>query len=228
MKKLKLVLFAWLGVMTACTQAPPPLKIEAPPLIRPVVNHEPARGCEAAHDTIFLSGVYIDAFPSLPPKAEPSHVILHFSDGTTIWEKPHYGSEECTDYLSCRYATFVRDPAWSQCSPQGIFYEVAAVDGRPLLNASSWEITDPKTKVSTFVGFACGHGFAGPNLTTLSNQTAQSDCTPQASASAPTGLPVAAAMALGAAYFSYRAAYNRPVRCVTDELSDTTRSAKCY
>ena len=228
MKKPKLVLFAWLGFVLACTQAQPPLEIEAPPLATPVVNHEPARGCEAAHDTIYLPGVSIDAYPSLPPKAEPNHIVLHLSDGTTIWEKPHYGSQDCSDYLNCRYATLVRNPAWNHCSPQGIFYEVAAVDGRPVLGASSWQITEPATKVSAYVTFACGQGFAGPNLTVVSNQTAESGCLAQASASAPTGMAVAAAMALGGAYFSYRAAYQRTVHCVTDEFSDTTPGARCY
>jgi len=227
MKKAKLVLFAWLWFVSACTQVQPPLRIEAPPLATPIVSHEPARGCQAAHDTIYLPGVYIDAYPSLPPRAEPNHIVLHLSDGSTIWEKPHYGTQDCTDYLNCRYATLVRNPAWHQCSPQGIFYEVAAVDGRPVLDAGSWQITEPTTKASAYVGFACGQGFAGPSLTALSNRTAETGCSLQL-ASAPTGAPVAAAMALGAAYFSYRAAYNRPVYCVTNELSDTSRAAKCY
>jgi hypothetical protein len=228
MTKCKLASFASLAFLIACTRVQPPLKIAASPLITPIISHEGASGCEAEHDTIYLSGVYIDAYPSLPPKADPDHIVLHLSDGTTIWEKPNYGSEDCTDYMNCRRATLVLNPAWHQCSPQGIFYEVAAVDGRLLLESSFWEITDPATKASAYVAFACGQGFAGPNLTAISNQTAESGCLSQESASTPTGMTAAAAMALGAAYFSYRGAYDRTVYCVTNELSDTTSSTRCY
>jgi hypothetical protein len=227
MRKLRLVLLAWLAFLIACALPPPPPKVESPPLAAPIVSKQPARGCETAHETVYLPGVYIDAFPGLPPKAEPSHVVLHLSDGTTIWEKPHYGSEDCTDYLNCRRATLIPNPAWNHCSPEGISYEVVAVDGKPVLDASAWEITEPTSKISAYVGFACGQGFSGPSLSGVSNQTAGADCLSRASA-APPGVTVAAALTLGAAYFNYRAAYNRPVHCVADQLSATASSTKCY
>jgi hypothetical protein len=223
----KLCLFASLAFLVACTQAQPLPEVDAPPLITPSINHTAARGCEGTHDTIYLPGVYIDAFPSLPPKAEPDYIVVHLSNGTTLWEKPHYGSGDCTDYMNCRRATLVLNPAWNQCTPRGISYEVATVDGLPVLGSSFWEITEPTTKVSAYVGFACGQGFAGSNLAAVSNQTAENGCLSPASASTP-GMTVATAMALGAAYFSYRAAYDRSVHCVTAELSGTIWSTQCY
>jgi hypothetical protein len=228
MKRCKLALFASLAFLIACTPVQPSLKVEVAPLVTPIISHKAASGCEGAHDTVYLPGVYIDAYPSLPPKAEPDHIVLHLSNGTTIWGKPHYGSNDCTDYMNCRRATLVLNPAWNQCTPQGIFYDVATVDGRLVLESSVWEITEPTTKASAYVGFACGQGFADPSLTAVSNQTVETGCSSLPSASTPTGMTVAAAMALGAAYFSYRAAYDRTIHCVTNELSDTTWSTKCY
>lgn len=224
----KLVLFTSLAVLIACTPVQPPLKVAAAPLVNPIINHQAANGCDGAHDTIYLPGLYIDAYPSLPPKAQPHHVILHLSDGTTIWGKPDYGSNDCSDYMNCRRATLVLNPAWNQCTPQGVFYEVATVDGRLVLASNFWEITEPTTKTSAYVGFACGRGFAGPSLAAVSNQAVERGCLSQAPAPNSTGTKVAAAIALGAAYFSYRAAYNRTIQCVSDELSGTTWSTKCY
>ncbi len=228
MKKYKLVLLALLAFPLACTtRQPPSPKVETAALAAPITSHKAARGCNGAHETIYLPGEYIDAYPGLPPKAKPDHVVLHLSDGTTIWAKPHYGSEDCTSYLNCRRATLILNPAWNQCSPRGTLYEVATEDGRLVFESSSWEITEHTTNASVHVGFACGHGFAGPDFTAISNQT-EGGCLSRTSASAPTGTTVAAALALGAAYFSYRAAYGRTVDCVTDELSGTTWSTKCY
>jgi hypothetical protein len=227
MKKCKLVLFASLAFLSACAPVQPPPE-GATPLVTPTISHEAASGCEGEHDTIYLPGLYIDAYPSLPPKAEPEHIVMHLSDGTTIWGKPLYGRKDCTNYMNCRRATLVLNPAWNQCTPQGIFYEVATVDGRLVLNSNFWEITEPTTKTSVYVGFACGQGFASSSLAAVSTQTVESGCLSQASASNSTGTTVAAAMALGAAYFSYRAAYDRTIQCVTDELSGTTWSTKCY
>ena len=227
MEKWKLVLAAWLGLLFGCTVQPAPIRIQPFPLATPMVRHQPALGCAPAHDTVFLPGVYIDAFPSLPPKADPNYVVLHFSDGTTLWMKPHYGRQDCSDYLSCRYATLIRNPGWNQCSPEGISYEVSAADGRPLLDSSFWVLSDPTTKASAYVGFACGQGFAGPNFTAVSNKTAQKEWL-QTPAPAPTGTNVAAAMALSTAYFKYRAAYHRPVYCLTDEWNRSTPIITCY
>ena len=135
---------------------------------------------------------------------------------------------DCTDYMNCRRATLVLNPAWNQCTPQGIFYEVATVDGRLVLNSNFWQITEPATKTSAYVGIACGQGFASPSLAAVSTQTLQNDCISQAPASNSTGTTVAAAMALGATYFNYRAAYDHTVECVSNELSRTTWSTRCY
>ena len=224
----KLVLYASLAFLIACTQAEPPPKAEAMPLVSPIISHEAASGCEREHDRIYLPDLSIDAYPSLPPKAQPDHIVLHLRNGTTIWEKPHYGSKDCTDYMSCRRATLVLNPVWDQCIPRGIFYEVATVDGRLVLNSNFWQITEPATKTSAYVGIACGQGFAGPNLAAVSIQTLQSDCISQASASNSPGTTVAAAMALGATYFNYRAAYDHTVQCVSDESNSTTWSTRCY
>ena len=228
MNKDKLILFASLALLLACAPAqPPPPKVEVP-LNTPIVSRRAASGCEQAHQRIYLPGVYIDAYPSLPPAADPDYLILHLSDGTTIWGKPEYGSVDCTDYLNCRRATLFLNPAWKQCQPQGISYDVATADGRLVLESSLWEITDSKSKASAYVGLVCGQGFAGSSLSVIPNQTPRNGCSSQPAASVPTGTAVAAAMALGAAYFNYRAAYDRPVLCVTDDLRAAARSAKCY
>jgi hypothetical protein len=227
MKKCKLVLFASLVFLIACTPVQPPLKVAAP-LVTPIISHRAASGCEGAHDTIYLPGLSINAYPGLPPRAQPDYIVLHLSDGTTIWGKPHYGSKDCTNYMNCRRATLVLNPAWNECTPQGIFYEVATVDGRLVLNSNFWEITEPTTKTSVYVGFACGQGFASPSLAVVSTQTLESGCLSQASASNSAGTTMAAAMALGTAYFTYRAAYDHTIQCVTDELNGTTWSTRCY
>jgi hypothetical protein len=224
----KFFLFASAAFLIACTPAQPALKVEATPLITPIVGHNAANGCDGAHETIYLPGAYIDAYPSLPPRAEPDHIVLHLNDGTTIWAKPNYGGEDCRDYMNCRRATLVLNPAWNRCAPRGTFYEVATVDGSLLLESSFWEITEPTKKASAYVGFACGQGFAGPDLTGVSNQTMKSGCSSQAPTSSSTGMTIAAAMALCVTYFSYQAAYDRTVHCVTNELNGTTWSTKCY
>jgi hypothetical protein len=229
MKNCKLVLFASLAFLIACTaDQPPPPKVTATALVTPITSHKAARGCNGAHETIYLPGEYIDAYPGLPPKAEPDHVVLYLSDGTTIWAKPHYGSDDCPNYINCSRATLVLNPTWNQCSPQGIFYDAATEDGQLIFDSSAWEITDRRTNASVHVGFACGRGFASPDFTAISNRTAESRCLSPTSASTPTGANVAAALALGSAYFNYRASYGRAVHCVANELSATTWSTKCY
>lgn len=228
MEKCKLVLFAWIALLFCCTVKPAPVRIQPPPLATPMVRYQPARGCEPAHDTVFLPGVYIDAYPSMPPRADPTHVVLHFSDGTTLWEKPHYGRQDCSDYLNCRYATVIRNPVWNQCSPEGISYEVAAADGRPVLDSNFWVITDPLSKATAYVGFACGQGYAGPNFTAVSNKTAEKNCSQETSAPPWTGRNLAAAIALGTGYFKYRAAYDRPVYCLADESNNRAPGISCY
>jgi hypothetical protein len=228
MKKCKWVIFALLRFLIGCTSVQQPPKVEATPLVTPITSHNAARGCDGEHDTIYIPGVYIDAYPSLPPKAEPNHIILHLSDGTTIWAKPDYRSNDCSNFINCRRATVVLNPAWNQCSPQGIFYEVATEDGKLIFESSAWEITEPATNASVHVGFACGRGFAASDLTAVSNQTVEQGCLSQSAAANSTGRTMAAALALGAAYFNYRAVYDRAVQCVTDELSDTRWSTRCY
>jgi hypothetical protein len=221
----KLVLFVPLMLLIACTSRQPPAEIvQATPLVAPIVSHQPARGCEREHDTIYLPGVYIDAYPELPPNAEPDHLVLHLSDGNTLWAKPNYGSADCTSYVNCRSATLVLNPAWSQCTPRGIFYEVSTADGGLVLESRLWQITAPMNKATAYVGFACGRGFAGLDFTTISKQSREDGCLSQPSGPTPTGKTLATAVALSATYFSYRAAYDRTVECVTDEWSGT----KCY
>jgi hypothetical protein len=220
----KLVLFLPLTFLIACT--PPPSRVvEATPLVAPIVSHLVATNCESEHDRIYLPGVYIDAYPKLPPRAEPNHVVLHLSNGNTIWAKPDYGSADCTNYMNCRRATLVLNPAWNRCTPQGVFYEVATNDGGLLFESRLLEITEPINKTTAYVGFACGRGFAGPDFTTVSNQTRENGCLSQSLGSTSTGSTLATALTLGATYFGYRAAYDRSVQCVTDEWSSSTN---CY
>jgi hypothetical protein len=191
-----------------------------------MITHYAAVGCKGEHDTITLPGGHINAYPASPPNAQPEHIVLHYDNGTTIWGKPSYGSPDCTNYMTCRRATFILNPAWSQCSPQGHLYEVATLDGKPVLDSSLLQVIDPPTKATVFIAFACGRGFAGPDLTSLISQAQQSGClqngsqpTTQATASSGQeehpylnagvtiiGIALATAAVLGVAYFGYRAA----------------------
>ena len=227
LKIVRLILLASLLTGFGCSSQPPRPTVGATPLITPVIRHNAAQGCEGEHDTAYLPGVSIDAFPSLPPKAQPDHIVLTLNDGRTIWLKPHYDSSDCTNYMDCRRATFVLNPTWSRCDPRGISYEVATVDGKSVLDSSTLEVTDSARKATVYVGFACGRGYAGPNLAPISNRTVHGSCPSQPSASTP-GTNAAAEIALGAVYFRYGAAYARSVDCVTDELNGTDLGATCY
>jgi hypothetical protein len=229
MKICRSVVLVSLVFIIACT-APvqPPIEVQRPALISPIINHQQASGCRGEHDTIFLPGAYIDAYPSLPPRAEPDHIVLHLSDGTTIWSKPEYGTSECTGYMTCRRAVLLLNPAWNACTPHGILYEMTSVDGRLLLESNAWQMTDLKTKATTFVGFSCGEGIAGSDLGAVSRQSQGSACSPEAPVSGPTGAKLAAAMNLGTAYFNYRASYDRGVQCVADETSSNSWTTRCY
>ncbi|MBV8771352.1 MAG: hypothetical protein JO166_03310 [Deltaproteobacteria bacterium] len=196
--------------------------------MKPITEHQQASGCDGEHDTIYLPGVYIDAYPTLPPRGEPDHIVLHLSDGTTIWAKPEYGTPECTDYMTCRRAALLLNPAWNRCTPHGTVYEMTSVDGRLVLESDVWQVTDLRTKASVFVSFACGEGLAGSSLGAVSRQSAANACLSEASASNPTGATLAAAMDLGTAYFTYRASYDRAVQCVADKASSTRWAIKCY
>jgi hypothetical protein len=223
----KLALLLSLAASFACAQVQaPPQQYAAPPSVAPVVTHFAASGCKGEHDTVSLPGEHINAYPGWPPSAQPQHIVLHYDNGTSIWGKPSYGSPDCSDYMSCRRATFILNPAWNQCSPQGNVYEVLTLDGNPVLDSSLLQITDPRAKMSpAYIGFACGRGFAGPSVTSLVGQVQQSGCLSQAgsaSAGAPAasgqgghpylnaavevvGMTLAAAAVLGVAYFGYRA-----------------------
>lgn len=225
--KYRLVLFVWLTCVIACTSVQPSIKVESPPLVKPIITHQQASGCDGEHDTIYLPGAYMDAYPTLPPRGEPDHIVLHLSDRTTIWAKPEYGTAECTDYMTCRRAALLLNPAWNRCTPHGIVYEMTSVDGRLVLESNVWQVTDLRTKATVFVNFACGEGVTGSSLAAVSSRSEGSAC-PAEFASNPTGTTLAAAMALGTTYFTYRASYDRAVQCVADQTSGTTWVTKCY
>jgi hypothetical protein len=229
MKKFRLIVLASLAVLIACSRAQTPLLPVAPnPLQHPMVSYSPASGCEGEHETVVLPGAYINAYPSLPPKSEPDHLVLHLINGTTIWSKPLYGREDCADYISCRRATLALNPVWNQCTPHGVFYEVATVDGKPVLESNLWQVIEPTTKTSAYVGLTCNQGYASPSLSAVSNRAAETGCLYPASSSPSSPMTVASAISLAATYFNYRAAYQRPIRCVSEPLTGATRSTRCY
>jgi hypothetical protein len=229
MKKSLLIVFASLTVLFACSGAQTPLLPVTPnPLLHPMVSYSPASGCEGEHETVVLPGAYINAYPSLPPKAEPDHLVMHLLNGTTVWSKPLYGSEDCADYISCRRASLALNPLWNQCTPHGVFYEVATVDGKPVLESNFWQVIEPSSKASAYVAFTCNQGYVSPNLAAISNRTAQTDCLYPTFNSPSSPVMMASAISLAATYFNYRAAYQRPIRCVSEPLSGTTRSTRCY
>ena len=131
----KLAVILSLTFVIACATAQPPPPVRPRPLAAPLMTHETA-GCEGGHDTAYLPGVSVDAYPGLPPRAEPKQVVLRFSDGTTIWAKPRYESADCTNYITCRRATLILNPAWKRCSPEGISYEVATEDSKVVFESS--------------------------------------------------------------------------------------------
>jgi hypothetical protein len=228
-KVARAIPFAWLISLFSCARVqPPPKLVVASPLISPTLVHKDAEGCEGEHDTVYLPGASIDAFPNLPPRAQPNYFVLKMNDGTTVWGKPNYNSADCVDYLDCRRATLVLNPVWRECRPLGDAYEVASIDGRLVLNSDLFEVTDSATKAKTYVGFACGQGFAESDLTAIANQTEHPQCIPSVSASTSTGKTAAEAVALGATYFTYRAAYSRPVHCYADAANPISAPMNCY
>ncbi|HZP44250.1 MAG TPA: hypothetical protein VFB15_01250 [Candidatus Binataceae bacterium] len=213
---------------SGCSHVPPPPPPQpiTVPLVAPTVAHKDAAGCDGAHDTVFLPGASIDAYPSLPPRAQPKFFVINLNDGTSVWGKPYYNDNDCANYLECRRATFVLNPSWNDCRPSGNRYEVATLDSRLVLSSTLFQVTDLTTDTIAYVGFACGQGFAESDLSNAANRVAHPQCS-SAAPSAATGANLAKALALGAAYFSYRAAYNRPVRCFADD-SRIGATTACY
>jgi hypothetical protein len=227
----KLAVFAWLAFTIACARVqPPPLIVQQSPLVAPIISHQSPRGCNGEHDRIYLPNVNVDAYPGMPPKEDPKQIVLHFSDGTTLWAKPQYGTEECPNYLNCHRATVILNPAWDRCSPEGISYEVATEDGKLLFDSRSWLVTQRARKASVHIAFSCGTGFAGEDFTAVSNAAARANvCPSQDSAFPQTGMALTAtATALAGTYFTYRAAYDRAVTCVSHQMSNTKWSTNCY
>jgi hypothetical protein len=219
-------------VCVACSATPggqPPSQANIAPPVQPTIQHYAAQGCRGEHDTLYLAGGNINAYPGWPPNAQPEHIVLHYDNGETIWGKPLYGVPDCVDYMSCRRATFILNPTYAKCTAQGHVYEVATLDGKLVLESSLLQISDPATKGTVYVGFACGRGFAGPDVVSVVNQVQQSGCMSGSSQSQPpvasptaasnqqthpylnaavevVGIALVAAGVLGTAYFSYRAA----------------------
>ena len=224
-ERFKVALCLSLTALVACAPVQPQAQqYAASPPVAPVTTHFAASGCAGEHDTLSLPGGLINAYPAWPPNAQPEHIVLHYNNGTTVWGKASYGSADCTDYMSCRRATFILNPAWKQCAPQGHVYEVVTLDGEPVLESGLLQVIDPPTKATVYIGFACARGFAGQSVTSLIDQIRQSGCLSQASAASAAGAPagqgghpylkaavevigvtLAAAAVLGTAYFGYRA-----------------------
>lgn len=157
MRRLGLALSLPLAVLLACQAVQPLTQPHSAPS---AITHFEASGCNGEHDTISLTGEHIDAYPGWPPKAQPEHIVLHYDNGTSIWGKPSYGSPDCSEFATCRRATFILNPSWNQCTPQGPDYEVLTLDGNPVLHSSLLQIIDPATMKTTYLGFGCGRAFA--------------------------------------------------------------------
>ena len=228
------VMFASIIATVGCSQSRSPIvpTVASAPLAAPTVTHQVARGCESAHDTIYVPGISIDAFPSLPPKAQPDHIVLNLNDGTTIWAEPSYGSEDCVNYLDCRRANVILNPIWNdECKPQGDAFEVATADGRLVFNSSLFVVTETATGSTAYVGFTCGRGLAASSFLAVVNRITDESCLPPLgdSNASRAGATMAASMELGAAYFHYRAAYDQSVQCVVEEADGAaTASITCY
>jgi hypothetical protein len=254
-----LILGAILIALVGCSSSAPQSQITQTPLptsnFQPTVQHYSANGCRGEHDTLYLAGGHINAYPAFPPNAQPEHIVLHFDNGTVIWGKPSYGSPDCGSYASCQRATFILNSAFNQCSPRGNQYEVLSLDGKPVLDSSLLQIVDPKSKGTVYIAFTANRAFAAPNLTSLAAQVDQNSALSKggqiqgavASASgngqpqehpyleagvAIAGMTLAAAAILGVAYFAFRAsqAQAEPTYCTTTQTGTLipTWQTTCY
>lgn len=159
------------------------------PAPRVHVSHSPGQGCEGEHDAVeFSNGNYINFYPQAAPYRF-DHLVLHYKNGDAIWGKPSYGSPDCLDSPRCQRATFISNPTWQKCAPQGHLLEVLTLDGRPVLNSSLLQVTDPQTKGTVYLTFSNGAWFAGPDLASLAAQIKQAQTATQVSQAGPTAQP---------------------------------------
>jgi len=210
------------------------------------VEHHASSGCQGEYETIDLPAGGIDAYPGWPPRVQPGHILIHYDNRAVLWGKPSYGSPECGHFNTCRRATFILNPTYTQCIAHGHVYEVTTLDGKPVLHSRLLQVIDPAGRRTVDVAFACGRGFAGPDFASIGARISQAGCTsasikhgmplsaiPAASISQggpySQGMTLAAGAVLSGAYFRYRATVAQPTRatCTTNQLNMTAWTTTC-
>jgi hypothetical protein len=242
---LRRILGCCLAALVGCApvqQIQPPAQAVAP--VAPTVSHVAASGCVGDHDSLNFgpSGFTIDAYPAWPPNGTPDHLVIHYSNGDTIWGKPSYGAANCQDYEHCQRATFMMNPTWNKCVAVGQLLEVVTLDGMPVLESSLLQITDTQTSRTVYLGLSRGTWYAGPSVTAVASQAQQAvSQTSQSPSPTPAsgdehpylkaGVQVvtgtlAAVLVLGMAYLDYRAqvqsSYNaNNISCTSSEMGNS-------
>jgi hypothetical protein len=228
----------------ACAPVQQQNPVAAPAAPRITLSHGPGHGCGSEHDSLnFPNGNHINFHPYAPPYRF-DHLVIHYENGDSIWGKPSYNSTDCPDSSTCQRATFILNPTWNKCVPNGHLYEVVTLDGRPVLDSSLLQVIDPQTRAIVYLTFSNGTWFAAPDLASLADQVRQAQGpsqtapTAQGTQAAPVGHPylqagaqafgaalgvtLAAALALGTAYLvarqqnlNYRASQPHPFTCTS-------------
>jgi hypothetical protein len=220
------VVFDWTKAQTFID--PQPLLGNAP---QPTAQLIPASQNDPAHYRFTLPNGWMDAYPDWP---NLDHLMIHYSNGETIWGKPLYGTPNCANSYTCRQALFNIN--------KGPILEVLTLDGKPVLDSSLLQITNPKTGGVVYLAVSGGRMFAGSDLQSLAQQVSQAQQSSQVSQS-PSPTPsgdehpylkagvqivtgtLAAVLVLGMAYLDYRAqvqsSYNaNNISCTSSEIGN--------
>ena len=193
----------------------------------------PASQNDPAHYRFTISNGWMDAYPDWP---NLHYLIIQYSNGERIWGMPLYQSPNCANSYTCKQALFNIN--------KGPVLEVLTLDGKPVLNSSLLQITNPKTGGVVYLAVSNGRMFAGPDLQSLAQQVSQaqqsaSQAPQSASPPPPTGEEhpylkagvevvtgtLAAVLVLGMAYLDYRAqvqsSYNaNNISCTSSEMGN--------
>ncbi|MGB8412598.1 MAG: hypothetical protein WCE23_07215 [Candidatus Binatus sp.] len=175
----------------------------------------------------------MDAYPDWP---NLDHLMIHYSNGDTIWGKPLYGTSNCANSYTCRQALFNIN--------KGPTLEVLRLDGKPVLNSSLMQITYPKTGGVFYIALSGGRMVAAPDLQSLAQKVGQAQQSASQAPQSPSPTPasgeehpylkagvqivegtLAAVLVLGMAYLNYRAqvqaSYNaNNFSCTSSEMGN--------
>lgn len=205
----------------------------ASPSQQPTAQFIPASQNNPAHYRFTLPNGWMDAYPDWP---NLHYLIIRYSNGERIWGMPLYQSPNCPDSNTCRQALFNVN--------KGPILEVLTLDGKPVLESSLWQITDPKTQRIVYVARSGSKMVAAPDLQSLAQQVSQPQQSAIQASQSPSPPPasgeehpylkagvqivegtLAAVLVLGTAYLNYRAqvqaSYNaNNFSCTSSEMGN--------